>query len=240
MRLSVPIYRLKRQARILSRSEGIPHHEALDRIARAEGYESWSLLAASALGRQPGKRLIAELKPGELLLVGARPGHGKTLLSLELAIEAMKAGQRSVFFSLEYNKSDITKCFATLGKDLKSFSDRFDFDDSDDICAPYIVNRLQSAPPGTVVVVDYLQLLDQRRTHPDLMDQIKLLKLFAQERGLIVLFISQIDRRYDPTKRSVPRLADVRLPNPLDLKLFNKTCFLNDGEMEFATVSLRG
>lgn len=43
MKLSTPIYRLKRQAKILSRAKGIPHHEALDRIAAKEGFARWSL-----------------------------------------------------------------------------------------------------------------------------------------------------------------------------------------------------
>ena len=38
MKLSAPIYRLKRLAKILSRDEGLPLHEALDRIAAQEGF----------------------------------------------------------------------------------------------------------------------------------------------------------------------------------------------------------
>ena len=232
MILSWPIYRLKRQARILSRREGIPHHEALDRVAREQGFDSWSLLATRASDRRPGKHLKTELKRGDLVLIGARPGQGKTLLSLELAVEAMKAGQRSVFFSLECSKADVVKYFAAIGEDADRYTDRFDFDDSDDICATYIISSLESAPPGTVAIIDYLQLLDQKRKHAELMNQVELLKACAEERGLIMLFISQVHRRFDPTHRPLPTLDDIRLPNPLDLTLFNKACFLHDGVME--------
>ena len=44
MNLSAPIYKLKRNAKLLSRNDGIPLHQALDRIARNEGFKSWSLL----------------------------------------------------------------------------------------------------------------------------------------------------------------------------------------------------
>lgn len=237
MKLSAPVHLLKRQARILSRNEQIPLHEALDRIARREGFDAWSLLATRVSAHQPGKALMAELMPGDLVLLGARPGQGKTLLSLELVVEAMKSGHRGAFFTLEYNATDIEACFATLGEDPQAFRGRFDFDDSDAISAGYIMERLASAPRGTVVVVDYLQLLDQKREHPDLMHQVQALRSFARERGLIIVCISQIDRRYDPAVRACPELADVRLPNPLDLTLFSKTCFINDGNVRVAAVA---
>jgi len=46
MTLSAPIWRLKHRAKQLSRKAGIPLHEALDRVAREDGFESWGLLAA--------------------------------------------------------------------------------------------------------------------------------------------------------------------------------------------------
>jgi hypothetical protein len=233
MKLSAPIYHLKRQARLLSREGKIALHEALDRVAAQEGFTSWSLLAAKASQAAPAGRLFAQLAPGDLVLVGARPGHGKTLMSLELAVEAMKSGHRGVFFTLEYTQRDVLDRFRAIGADPVQFNDRFVFDNSNAISADYIVKALGSAPRGTLVVIDYLQLLDQKRENPELMAQVRTLKAFAGDRGLILVFISQIDRSYDPAKKSVPDIADVRLPNPLDLSLFNKTCFLNKGEIRF-------
>lgn len=233
MKLSAPIYHLKRQARLLSRQENIPLHQALDRLASREGVSGWSALVARASAASPAGKLFARLSPGDLVLVGARPGQGKTLMSLELAVEAMKSGNRSVFFTLEYTEKDLRDRFRVLCVDLAQFDHLFEFDSSDTISAEYIVKTLVSAPRGTLVVVDYLQLLDQRRENPDLAAQIGMLKSFARERGLIMVFISQIDRSYDPSAKPCPDIRDVRLPNPLDLTLFNKTCFLNQGEVRF-------
>ena len=72
MHISVPIYRLKRDARNLARNESIPLHTALDRIATREGFSSWSLLAAQAAARSPAAKLYARLNQGELVLLGAR------------------------------------------------------------------------------------------------------------------------------------------------------------------------
>jgi hypothetical protein len=89
MRLSAPIYRLKRQAKALSRHKKIPLNEALNSVARDEGFSSWSLLAAQASSTAPSRELYTRLSPGDLVLLGARPGHGKTVLGLELIVEAI-------------------------------------------------------------------------------------------------------------------------------------------------------
>ncbi len=237
MKLSAPIYHLKRKAKRLSREEGIPLHVALNRIALQEGYSGWSLLAAKLSASRPAGKLLARLKPGDLVLVGARPGQGKTLMSFELAIEAMKSGNRAVFFTLEYTESDVLDRFQAIGAEYARFDGLFELDCSDAISADYITRVLATAARGTLVVVDYLQLLDQKREHPGLAEQVRVLKSFARERGLIIVFISQIDRSYDPAKKACPDIGDVRLPNPLDLRLFNKTCFLNKGEVQFRAVS---
>jgi replicative DNA helicase len=233
MKLSAPIYRLKRKARRLSRQENIPLHQALDRVAFQEGYQAWSLLAAKLSSGGPAGKLFARLRPGDLLLVSARPGQGKTLLALELAVEAMRSGHRIVFFTLEYRKDDVRDHFHAIGSEHVVFDELFACDDSDEISAAYIMRALASAPRGTLAVVDYLQLLDQRRKNPELGVQVTTLKSFARVRGLIIVFISQIDRSYDSSKKPMPDIRDVRLPNPLDLQLFNKTCFLNRGEIQF-------
>ena len=113
----------------------------------------------------------------------------------------------------------------------------FDVDCSDAISADYIAKRMAAAPRGSLVVVDYLQLLDQRRKNSALTVQVRALKSFARDKGLIVVFVSQIDRSYDPSIKPCPDLDDVRLPNPLDLKLFDKTCFLNQAEVQFRAAS---
>ena len=237
MKLSAPIYRLKRQAKRLSQERAITHNDALNTIARREGFRRWSLLAARYAQYSPAGDVLSALNPGDLVLLGARPGHGKTLLGLELVARTVRTGNQAAFFTLDYTLADVAERFAALGLDLDSNRTGLTLDTSDGICAGYIIDRLRAAPRGTVVVVDYLQLLDQDRSKPVLAEQVSALKSFADRAGVVLVLISQIDRSYDPEAKPVPDMADVRLPNPVDLGVFTKTIFLNNGDVDLQAVA---
>ncbi|MEP3276315.1 MAG: DNA helicase [Stappiaceae bacterium] len=236
MKLSAPIFHLKRRAKILSREAQIPLHQALDQIASGEGFARWSLLAEHASSTTSASQLLSRLAPGELLLLAARPGHGKTMMGLSLLATAVNRGQRGFFFTLECNEKEVLDRFRRVGGDLAAASARFDYDTSDAICADYIIENLTDAPQGSVVVIDYLQLLDQRRENPDLGSQLQRLKSFSKASGVILVLISQIDRSFELSDRPCPDMGDIRLPNPVDLSLFNKACFINDGQVQMETV----
>ena len=235
MRLSAPIFRLKRRARLLSRAKEIPLHTALNQIAREEGFRSWSHLAAYGSDLRPAREILAQLAPGDLVLLGSRPGHGKLILALELIVEATKGGRRGFLFSLEDTEAAASTRLQSLGADPRTITS-LTLDTSDDICADYVIRKLSAVRGNAVVVIDYLQLLDQRRRNPELADQIRTLMSFAGASGSIIVVISQINRSFELRAKPVPELSDVRLPNPLDLTLFTKSCFLHEGEIHFQAV----
>lgn len=237
MKLSAPLYRLKREAKLLSRSRNMPLHVALDVIARREGFSHWSLVSAKHNAMGPAEQLLKQLHPGELVLLAARPGQGKTTLGLELAVHAMRQNRRAAFFTLEYTEAQTSSLLRELVEEPDDILSRFLFENSEDICANYIIERLTDTAPGGLVVIDYLQLLDLKRTHPPLQRQVGHLKEFAEERGLILVFISQVERAFELKAGTLPGLGDVRLPNPLDLSLFTQACFLGDGEIELSALA---
>ena len=237
MRLSAPIYQLKRRARLLARNSKIALHEALDRVAQEEGFRKWSLLSSRLAQNAPSKAVLSRLDDGDLLLLGARPGHGKTLLGLQILLEAAREGRRAVFFTLEYTERQAKDRLRSLDGDADGRHDTLEIMTSDDISADFIVQHLSGSPRGTVAVIDYLQILDQARHKPVLRDQMLVLQRFARNTGVVLAFISQIDRSFDPKRDPLPGIRDVRLPNPIALGLFSKACFLHDGRIRLQTVA---
>lgn len=234
IRLSAPVYRLKRRAKLLARREKIPLHEALNRIAREEGFNAWSALSARLAANAPGSALLPQLADGDMLLLGARPGHGKTLMGLRLLLDAARAGRRAVFFTLEYSEREAMWRIESLeGGDTGHMPEIVT---SDEISADFIVRHLSGTPRGTVAVVDYLQILDQERSKPPLLKQMPALRAFARENRIVLGFIAQIDRAFDPEHAVLPGLGDVRLPNPIPADTFSKACFLHAGEMRLQAV----
>lgn len=232
MRLSSPIYKLKRQAKLLARDHDIRLHQALNQIAMKEGFRDWSHLASNYSKATPAKEIMRQMSSGDMVLIGARPGHGKTLLGLELTALAEKINRTGYVFTLDYNETDVWDRFEKLGFDPKESARPVVIDTSDNICATYIIECLSSTPDEALVVVDYLQLLDQRRSNPPIDEQVRALKKFATERGAIVAMISQIDRAFELSSSGLPSIDDIRLPNPVDLSLFDKRCFLHDGDVQ--------
>ncbi|MEM0976623.1 MAG: DNA helicase [Pseudomonadota bacterium] len=233
MQLSAPIYILKRKAKLAARHNDIALHQALDKVAIEEGFTSWSHLVSSSANESPARQILSHLESGDLALIGARPGHGKTLLGLELAARASHVSRKGYFFTLDYHEREVADRFSSIGIDPRSFNGSVVIDTSDYVSADYVIKRLEGEKEPVLIVVDYLQLLDQKRTNPSLDDQIRSLRTYVLDEGAICVMICQIDRSFDLAEKSMPDISDVRLPNPLDLSVFRKHFFLHDGKIEF-------
>jgi hypothetical protein len=226
---TTPIHRLKRKAKLFARDHAVPLHTALDHVAAGEGYASWSLLSARRGDPETASLVLPLLAPGDLVLLGARPGLGKTMMALDLARHAIARGGEAGFFTLEYTEADVVDRLKRLGARPEDLGDRFTLDCSDRIDADHVITSLRDRPDGMIVVVDYLQSLDHRRDAAPLAEQIATLGRFARAGGHIVLLIAQIDRAFARSDRRCPGIDDVRAPNPIDVGLFDKGFFIGDG-----------
>ena len=98
-------------------------------------------------------------------------------MGLQLAAQAASHGHRAIFFTLEYTEQQVRERLSRIG--AGQWVERLEIDCSDDISARYIADKLASAASGTLAVIDYLQLLDQKRDQPALADRSKPCKSLA-------------------------------------------------------------
>jgi replicative DNA helicase len=230
MKLSAPVYILKSQAKELKKSQGIPMVEALNLIAKREGFSSWSLLHSKSDDLLPTRRedVLGFFNPGDLVLIGGRPSMGKTNFTISLFVQAIRQiASKHFLFTLEEIHKAVARRMACYDESIGKSDEKFSLDYSNEISAGYIIEKTKNQiSQSSVVVVDYLQLLDHKRSNPPLQEQIEMLKVFAKEKGCILILISQIRREIESRLDKRPNLEDIKLFNPLDLNLFNKILFL--------------
>ncbi|SDU28369.1 DNA helicase [Stappia sp. ES.058] len=233
MRLTAPIYRLKRRARLHARETGISLNAALDHVAREEGHARWSLLAAQAARHAPARRLLARLSPGDTLLLAARPGQGKTALALDLLQEAAVRGRMAVFFSLFYAPWEAAGLLTPRGAQ-NAVGGTVCIETPDALEASLVGERMAGAASGSLAVIDYLQLLARDEGREANAREVAAFGALARERGLVIVFLSQVARGFDPALSPVPGVDDLAAPWPGRPDAFSRTCFLHEGEMRLS------
>jgi replicative DNA helicase len=182
--------------------------------------------------RRPGHPVILDrFRGGNLVLLAARPGQGKTVLGLEIAATAARGGRPATFFSSECSETDVRQKLRESGFGNSAGQESPVLDLADSICARRVMSRLESVPPGAVAIIDYLQVMDQDRREPPVGEQVAALRQFARDRGHTIMFLSQVHRSFDPRDHPLPDFRDLRTTNPLDLSLFDAGCFLHEGEL---------
>jgi replicative DNA helicase len=178
-------------------------------------------------------KYIGGWNKGNLVVVGARPGMGKTALGLNFCIEGCKFA-KYVFVSIEMSDEELAKRQisyfskienykirnATMSlKDVENISTQlynqeYDYDviDSKDNNVFNIVSmlKLQKAKKGLdVVIIDYLQKMDagERDTRKNVSVISTTLKNFARESGITVIALAQLNR---DGKDDRPQLTDLK------------------------------
>lgn len=186
-------------------------------------------------------RLTAGLQPSDLIILAARPSMGKTALALNIAFNAAKRTGRSVaIFSLEMSKTQLgmrllgfqaminaTKLRIGTLKDsdwtnLTNAANQLSelplyIDDTSGISVLEMkarCRRLAKKGPLAMVVVDYLQLVQGRRTAESRQIEIseisRALKALAKDLNVPVLALSQLNRKVEDRPNKRPQLNDLR------------------------------
>ena len=183
---------------------------------------------------------LAGLQDSNLIILAARPGQGKTGLTLNIAQNvAVKEGLPVGFFSLEMSQEELVDRLLVAQADIDSWklkTGRLDEKDYDRLSlamgelaeAPLFIDdtpgltiseirtkarRLQMEHGLKLIIVDYLQLVRGRNLENRVQEVSEIsqyLKNLARELKVPVLAISQLNRSVEARGTRKPQLADLR------------------------------
>ena len=181
------------------------------------------------------------MQKSNLLILAARPGQGKTAFMLNIAQNIAVKQQKPVgIFSLEMSKEELVdrlligqadvdawklKTGKLTGEDFEKISDAMGqladspifIDDTPGLSLTEMrskARRLQIEHNLSLLVVDYLQLIDPGRRVESRVQEVALisqaLKNLARELNIPVLSASQLSRAVEHRGEKKPQLADLR------------------------------
>lgn len=209
-------------------------HEVADGLDRPSG--------ALPTGIADLDDLLHGLRPGEMVILAARPGCGKTALALQVALNVARAGRTALFLSLEMSRVDLgQRILANLGgvhhERIRSGCLRPDerraleeartlagglrlglVEDSATPCSRLraLARRRSSKAGLDLLVVDYLQLMSHPGS-PDRFQEVgaisRGLKALARELSVPVMAVSQLSRA---AAEGRPRLSHLRESGALE------------------------
>lgn len=185
-------------------------------------------------------RLIGKLKPGQLAIVGARPGVGKSvLLTVICRAAALRLGEPTLLFSLEMSEGEVTRRLLAAELDIPlrrlihsrpqpadlerlnthsslahSSALRIDGTRPLDLGALRSKARRMRQRHGlSLIVVDYLQLMSttHRGSRAEEIGEISRgLKILAGDLEVPVVVAAQLNRQSEYRSDRRPQLSDLR------------------------------
>jgi len=208
----------------------------LEKAAQFEGY-----VTGVPTGFDDLDRLTTGLQPSDLIIIAGRPSMGKTALALNIGYNAARTTKKGVaVFSLEMSKSQLgirllgfdsginaTKLRTGFIRDhewgaLTESANRLSelpifIDDSSAISVLEMkakCRRLKKKNDLVLVIVDYLQLIQGRRSAESRQLEIseisRALKALAKDLNVPVVALSQLNRKVEDRPNKKPQLADLR------------------------------
>jgi replicative DNA helicase len=184
-------------------------------------------------------RLNGGLRPGQLALLAARPGMGKSGLAMTIAHTLAVRKRRSVgIVSLEMSRDELLQRLVAIhtGIDTRQVEARVRRGDPAALDALGVLadapiaiedsamlsiqevrskaRRLATVRPLELLIVDYVQLLIGDTNAVNRVDEVsrisRQLKLLARELQCPILALSQLSRAVEQRANKVPQLSDLR------------------------------
>ncbi len=183
-------------------------------------------------------KVLVGLGKGDLVLVGARPGMGKTSFTMNVAVNAAQSTKKAVcVFSLEMSAEQLVTRMLSSEALVESHALRSGelseedwtklahasarlsecdilIDDTSGITVTGMKAKLRRVKNLGMVVIDYLQLMQSDRRIDNRVQEVaeisRGLKLMAKELGVPVITCAQLSRGPESRTDKKPMLSDLR------------------------------
>lgn len=183
-------------------------------------------------------RVLVEMGKGDLILVGARPGMGKTSFAMNIATNVAKNTGRTVcIFSLEMSGEQLVNRMLSSEAMVDSYSLRSGelktddwprladaaaqlsgceilIDDTTGVTPTDMKAKLRRVKNLGLVVVDYLQLMQSGKNIDNRVQEVgdisRNLKIMAKDLGVPVICCAQLSRGPESRTSKKPMLSDLR------------------------------
>ena len=181
---------------------------------------------------------IGGLNKSDLILLGARPGMGKTAIALNMAMSAAKkSGKTVVIFQLEMSRTQLaTRLLSTEGfidskklrmgnltdDDWQKMAEATEtlnklnilIDENSGITVPEMKAKCRRVNNLGLIVIDYLQLMHAPKHTDNRVQEVaeisRSLKIMAKELNVPVLCCCQLSRGPEGRQDKRPMLSDLR------------------------------
>ena len=202
--------------------------------------ESKGAIAGAKTGFSGIDRMLVQMGKGDLVIVGARPGMGKTSFALNIATNVAKStGKAVAIFSLEMSAEQlVTRILSSeamidshtlrtgklANEDWDNIADVISslsgcdifIDDTSAINTNDMKSKLRRLPELGLVVIDYIGLMETTSKSDNRAQQVgeisRNLKIMAKEFGVPFICCAQLNRGTEsrPGQGKRPTLADLR------------------------------
>ena len=223
----------------LSHIKSVIENETYDRLSKMADPETRADYVGIPCVIGDLDKMITGLNKSDLIILGARPGMGKTSFALNIVRNvAMNTGKTVCFFSLEMTRDQLAQRMLSSEAGIKSEKLRTGeldddewtrlaqagdalskaniyFDETSSITVPEMKAKLRRMKQLDLVVVDYLGLMKSARSTENRVQEVseitRNLKIMAKDLKVPVIACAQLSRGTETKGKSHrPALSDLR------------------------------
>lgn len=223
----------------LTHIKSVIENETYDRLSKMADPETRADYVGIPCGIGELDKMITGLNRSDLIILGARPGMGKTSFALNIVRNvAMNTGKTVCFFSLEMTRDQLAQRMLSSEAGIKSEKLRTGeldddewtrlaqagdalskaniyFDETSSITVPEMKAKLRRMKQLDLVVVDYLGLMKSARSTENRVQEVseitRNLKIMAKDLKVPVIACAQLSRGTETKGKSHrPALSDLR------------------------------